>query len=76
MKKVTDGKSNCCLHFGQASFGSFEARISVTGYTATAHCDSSKRRGVTVFSLMIFYFFILILVNKTGDRLVNTKQPE
>jgi hypothetical protein len=24
MKKVTDGQSNCRLHFGQASFGSFE----------------------------------------------------
>jgi hypothetical protein len=49
MKKVTDGKSNRRLHFGQASFGSLEARISITGYTATAHRDSIKRRGVTVF---------------------------
>jgi hypothetical protein len=53
MKKVTDEKSNCRLHFGQASFGSFEARISITEYTATAHRDSIKRRGVTVFLLMI-----------------------
>jgi hypothetical protein len=45
MKKVTDGKSNCRLHFGQASFGSFEARISITGCMATVHRDSIKRWG-------------------------------
>jgi hypothetical protein len=27
MKKVTDGKSNCRLHFGQVSFAPFEARV-------------------------------------------------
>jgi hypothetical protein len=60
MKKVTDGKSNCRLHFGQASFGSFEARISITGYMATAYHDSIKRRGVTVFLLMIFLYFLYL----------------
>jgi hypothetical protein len=59
MKKVTVGKSNCRPHFGQASFCSFEARISITGYMATAHHDSIKRRGVTGFLLMIFFYFFV-----------------
>jgi hypothetical protein len=41
MKKVTDGKSNCRLHFGQVSVGPFEAKLIV------AACrDASVIRGI------------------------------